>query len=269
MPISATTIRHGYVYEIRRINTDRRYIGSTISPVQRWQQHKSSLRKGSHHSVVLQAAWNKYGEEAFEFTILECVLSEHNMLDREQVYLDSKPRYNTSFHAKATRLGMKSSPEHIARMSASLKGRKGINLGKKFNQEHRDKISKALSGKKRRSGWHHSPEAIAKMTIARNANPKRPKTEQHRINQSIGIKKQYASLSVEERELRRQALIIHRKVQCIQCKLLFDVHGSKYIPKCCSPECLSHRRRDALQCRRDLNPNMDSESSKARWQSVG
>jgi hypothetical protein len=51
-------------------------------------QHKSILRAGRHHSFKLQAAWNKYGEDAFEMSVIEEVMDGFLSLI-EQVCIDN------------------------------------------------------------------------------------------------------------------------------------------------------------------------------------
>lgn len=55
----------GYIYAIRNTVNGNAYIGSTTNYKSRWFTHKSLLRKGKHHSFILQRAWDKYGEAAF------------------------------------------------------------------------------------------------------------------------------------------------------------------------------------------------------------
>lgn len=59
----------------------------------RMNHHLFHLRKNSHKNAHFQAAWNKYGEDAFEFSILE-VCDKEMCLRQEQYYLD------TILHAK-------------------------------------------------------------------------------------------------------------------------------------------------------------------------
>lgn len=107
------------------------YIGSASAKNgfrRRLQQHRAALRRGTHHSLKLQEDFIKYGEEVFEFIILEVCLGE-NCLTREQVWLDSfgvgqkNKSYNTCpFPGIApSALGRKDTPETIAKRVASNK----------------------------------------------------------------------------------------------------------------------------------------------------
>jgi group I intron endonuclease len=76
------------VYEIRNKVNNKRYIGSTImSFTKRLEHHRCLLRNGTHKNTYLQRAWNKYGEDNFEFNILE-VVATCCTLEVEQTYLD-------------------------------------------------------------------------------------------------------------------------------------------------------------------------------------
>ena len=88
------------VYAIRNLVNGKMYIGSTVNPFgRRFGCHKKRLRKGTHHSSHLQASWNKYGEENFDFEIVE--ITEPDLCrEREGYYinlyktLDPKYGYN-------------------------------------------------------------------------------------------------------------------------------------------------------------------------------
>ena len=57
----------GYIYFIVNTTTGKKYIGETINFKERKSKHLSYLRKNSHHSKKLQRAYNKYGENNFEW----------------------------------------------------------------------------------------------------------------------------------------------------------------------------------------------------------
>jgi len=59
------------IYKITNKLNGRIYIGSTKEFKIRWKQHSSSLRKQKHSNKFLQADFNKSGEEAFVFEVLE------------------------------------------------------------------------------------------------------------------------------------------------------------------------------------------------------
>lgn len=83
------------VYKILNTVNGNFYIGSTAWNLRRrWGIHRRSLLENKHPNQHLQYAWNKYGELAFVFEIVEeCVPSQ--CLIREQHYIDTlKPSYN-------------------------------------------------------------------------------------------------------------------------------------------------------------------------------
>jgi hypothetical protein len=61
------------VYQIRCIPTGKIYVGSAVNLRKRWGEHRRSLQRGKHCNHRLQNAWNKYGAECFEFSVLEFV----------------------------------------------------------------------------------------------------------------------------------------------------------------------------------------------------
>lgn len=61
------------IYAIHNTTTNKRYIGVTSNWVQRWQTHRSSLRRGKHRCVQLQNDWNEMGESSFVFVRLSDV----------------------------------------------------------------------------------------------------------------------------------------------------------------------------------------------------
>jgi group I intron endonuclease len=75
------------VYRIKCIPSGKFYIGSAFDMHDRCEHHRSSLRRGNHPNPHLQAAWNKYGEENFEFASLE-LTDRNRLLGAEQNWLD-------------------------------------------------------------------------------------------------------------------------------------------------------------------------------------
>jgi group I intron endonuclease len=91
------------VYQIKNKTNSKSYIGSTImSFTKRLEHHRCLLRKGKHKNTHLQRAWDKYGEENFEFIVIE-VVDKCCTLEREQFFIDTlKPEYNINPLASGT-----------------------------------------------------------------------------------------------------------------------------------------------------------------------
>lgn len=81
------------IYRIRNVINNKCYYGSAKQINRRWTRHKSQLKYKRHENVVLQRAWNKYGEKNFVFEVVE-ECNENELLFIEQKYLDLKPEYN-------------------------------------------------------------------------------------------------------------------------------------------------------------------------------
>jgi len=124
------------VYEIRCRTNGRIYVGSSIDVEARWKNHRCKLRVGSHGNIHLQRAWDKHGEEDFEFEVVEECGGEAQY-DKEQARFDMynwEVLFNIAKDAhrgagRWGRLGRTNSPEHCAKISAALKGRTVWNTG--------------------------------------------------------------------------------------------------------------------------------------------
>lgn len=127
------------IYVIRQIATRNAYIGSSSKLSTRFGQHKSLLRAGKHHSPYLQNAWNKYGEGAFVFEILEECPKE-NLIEREQYYIDLLGGVFNVGKVAGTRRGVPQSPETIEKVRQA-------HLGKKRSDETKQRIRDAQKGK--------------------------------------------------------------------------------------------------------------------------
>lgn len=76
------------VYQIRNTINSKCYVGSTNNHLDRIRRHRRALRCGCHHSIHLQRAWNKYGEDAFSFEMIEEVATD-KLIEREQHWIDT------------------------------------------------------------------------------------------------------------------------------------------------------------------------------------
>jgi len=178
------------VYGIRNVVNNKWYVGSSKHILRRWcVEHISPLRRGKHHNNPLENAWNKYGEESFEFVVIE-ECPENVRAIRENVWMENyrslvgQSGYNLktadpeniilSEEAKAAHRRSVSTPEYKAKMSAAQ-------MGHEMSKETRDKISAAHMGlkqsketKDKRSASHmgkkHSEEHNIRQRAAMNTS---------------------------------------------------------------------------------------------------
>lgn len=150
------------IYTIRSEINNKQYVGSAVTVYSRWRTHRSDLRKNRHTNHHLQNAWNKYGEDAFEFVLLEeCTVDQ--LIEREQYYLDTTPNLYNINKIAGSWLGMKHTDETKAKISASGKGRE-------VSQETRSKISAGNKGNSNWLGRKHTPETREKISAAAKAH---------------------------------------------------------------------------------------------------
>lgn len=82
------------VYMIINTKNGKRYIGSSKNVRNRLWGHRANLRHNKHYNHLLQDDWNEYGENSFEYSIIEICTIE-NKFDREQYYVQTlNPEYN-------------------------------------------------------------------------------------------------------------------------------------------------------------------------------
>ena len=113
------------VYSIINKTNGCVYIGSTAKSIRRrWDLHRSMLKRGVHYNIHLQRAWDKYGEDAFEFLILEEMANKEEVTKHEQTWLDLHRMdgdvYNIAMYVTATTLGYKFTDEQKQDISERL-----------------------------------------------------------------------------------------------------------------------------------------------------
>ena len=170
------------IYRITNMMNDKYYIGSSQSFERRVWQHKNDLRKGVHKNPKLQAAWIKYGEDAFVFEILETIPDEQQ-LQVEDMYLiqniDNPLCYNINRTAEAPRLGIPMTDASKAQLSRNRKGKAAgenhYRYGKTVSEETRKKIGDTQRGvKKKPRTYSEDGLRRAQENMKRNARKQKP-----------------------------------------------------------------------------------------------
>jgi group I intron endonuclease len=160
------------IYKIINAVNNKFYVGSAVNYEKRKARHLWRLRRGDHANKHLQAAWLKYGEQAFVFAVVQVVSETDDLLAAENVWLHEHVGkdycYNIATDATAPQTGMfgeknsmwgktfSHSPEAIAKITAASTGRthtpehiakiRALWIGKPKSAEVRAKISATLSG---------------------------------------------------------------------------------------------------------------------------
>ena len=190
------------IYRILNVATDHFYIGSSVNVRRRRWEHWDSLKKGTHHCDGLQAAWDEYGEDAFEFEVIEEVSDDVELLRVEETYLmkfaGSEECYNTavSVHQSPAalprvrvkiseglrkkyedptytpRAGKRHSEDTKAAISAKVQAALAEGRSGKFipSEETRKRMSQALKGNQNAKGHVRTEEHRQKLAEASRGN---------------------------------------------------------------------------------------------------
>jgi len=172
------------IYQITNLQNGKAYIGSAVSFRKRWKEHLRQLTNGSHHSTVMQRAWNKYGEAAFEFTKL-LVCAKADLLWFEQRALDAlKPAYNVCRVAGSV-LGYR----HTEEAKAAAAERATGNTHRRGRKESPEYCEQAKRSRAMRKNCAHSEETKAKIAAAHRGRTI-PEDRRARISATLTGRKQ-------------------------------------------------------------------------------
>jgi group I intron endonuclease len=222
------------IYQIKNKINNKIYIGSAVNIENRFSKHRTSLNNSKHPNPHLQSAWIKYGEENFDFSILEVVVDKNDLTSREQEWIDTtqctdkSKGYNIALIANST-IGYKYTEEQKRNISKSLKGLKIKSKrfsgkkhtdewkilmsqklkGRVFTEEHRNKISKANSERE----W--SEESKAKMSQSKKGKKLSEDTKKKMSEQRKGSKGSRAKLNENDVIEIRKRLHDGEKVSAI------------------------------------------------------
>lgn len=190
------------IYRILNVANDHFYVGSSVNVRRRRWEHWDSLKKGTHHCEALQTAWAEFGEDAFEFEIIEEVADATRLLFVEETYLmkhaGSPECYNTAMSAHQSpaalprvrakiseglrrkyedpdytpRTGKRHSEETKAAISAKVQAAVAEGRSGKFipSEETRKRMSQALKGNQNAKGHVRSEEHRHKLAEANRGN---------------------------------------------------------------------------------------------------
>jgi len=180
------------IYKIFNIVSNKFYVGSAENFTRRKREHWWELRKGIHGNKYLQSSWQKHGEQAFIFVVVEEHLEGSDILAAENIWLKEHVGkdycYNIATDATAPMLGFSGEKNPMwgrtfthtdeAKIKISIasktrvqseeekKKRRQTMQGHYVSKETREKISATLSGEG--NYWHGKkrPDHGAKVSKA-------------------------------------------------------------------------------------------------------
>lgn len=155
-------IKESGIYCVRNLITGDLYIGQATEFNKRKNDHFNRLRKGIHHSIYFQRAYDKYGKGSFVFEIL--FLCEPEYLGvHEQGFVDIyNPHYNMCKICTTSQRGVKRDDETRAKLSLANKGHAPPNKGIPSSDDTKKKLSESRKGKTPNKGKIASPETRRK-----------------------------------------------------------------------------------------------------------
>jgi len=144
--------KKGGVYQIANLTNGKVYIGSAKCFQVRASQHVSALKKQKHQNKHLQTSWNKWGEDAFLFEVLEVIEGDKiARTTREKEYLERfyenwEQCYNFQRNPICKQGPWSSTPEDSRRkISLSKKGKYRGPQNPFYGKTHTKETKKKLS----------------------------------------------------------------------------------------------------------------------------
>lgn len=211
------------IYKIINVVNNKFYVGSAVNFSRRKARHFSELRHNKHNNRWLQASWNKHGEQAFIFAIVEEVQDKALLLEVENRWLKEHVGkdycYNIGVDATAPMLGMSGEASPTWGRKRTEEELLAQNwTGKKHSEQSKQKIKGALKG-------HPVPTAIrAKIsaTLSGEGNfwygKKRP-DHGAKVSKAVvvtnpnGKVTEYASISVLREEMKLKPPTVNRALK--------------------------------------------------------
>lgn len=169
------------VYAITNKENGRRYIGSSVSIIKRWQEHRSDLTMRKHANKAFQADWDAYGPESFHVAIVEIVPASMPLLEAEQRWLDASDNLYNRYLVAGSPEGVTRTKEERAAMREIMHHR----FADPANRERSRQImiERYSDPEERRKQGERSKKALADPAVRQklsDALRKRELTDEHR-----------------------------------------------------------------------------------------
>jgi len=137
------------IYIIKNKINGKFYVGSSDDIRHRWYEHVYKLRKNKHNNPHFQNAWNKYGENNFEFLIVE-KCNKDELLIKEQYYISKLQPFKKNGYNICDTAGGGDNITHNPNKEAFIDKMKIINKGEgngMFGKTHNENTIKLMEEK--------------------------------------------------------------------------------------------------------------------------
>lgn len=155
------------IYCIENLVNGKMYIGKASNLKKRKSIHFAELRGNYHRNNYLQNSYNKYGEENFNFYVIE-YCEKKRLSEKEIKYIRIFDTYCNGYNMTLGgegSFGLNVSEETREKLSKATSGKNNPFYGKHHSEETKEKISKANSGENHPGfGKHHSEKTREKMS---------------------------------------------------------------------------------------------------------
>lgn len=142
------------IYSIKNKINNKEYIGQSIDIETRWSNHQRLLKKGQHENYLLQDDYNLYGDNSFDYLVLE-ECSKDELCEREKYWIEKKKSKGQGYNLCDGGFGISNPTLEIRNkiskgLSGSNNGMYGIRLMGKDNPHY---------------GKHHTEETKNKLSL--------------------------------------------------------------------------------------------------------
>ena len=166
------------IYSLTNKVNNKKYVGSSVNVKNRWRQHRHQLNKQIHGNSHLQSSWNKYGAEAFEFSVLEeC----NNLEEREQYWIEYYNCINAGYNQRlncSTNRGIKRSEEFKEACRERW-------LGHVQSEEQIAKRIETMRLKKESGEYQHGGWKLTEEQLKKRKEKGRTKVYQYTLNNEL------------------------------------------------------------------------------------
>lgn len=180
----------GFVYMIVNTKNNRMYIGSTVDYEKRFRSHINGLRGGYHDNRKIQEDFEKFGEEAFKFTVLCETYSEDERFEIEESIIQRLKTfihgYNLSVDGRGKYLVSEKTRE---KMRENTLGERNPFYGKKHTDGTRELLSKLASERYKGENNPFYGKTHSKETLERIAESFNKLKESGWVNPQKGVPK--------------------------------------------------------------------------------